>query len=187
MVCGSRSSKAPWPRLRFEPQSPARLNYPTKQRGPRVLGFALLAFFVLAARPGLRSLMRHGPGFPSGKKVSQAETVCDLLQPVREVPRLEGKKPLSRPARAGENALAGHPLPKGEGFQFQARPLVRLATPGTFSPKGERTKPASLTAPSFASCEKTDVCHPERSEGSRQFPMVRRFANNYRDPSLRSG
>jgi hypothetical protein len=28
----------------------------------------------------------------------------------------EGKKPLTRPATAGESAVAGHPLPKGEGY-----------------------------------------------------------------------
>jgi hypothetical protein len=27
----------------------------------------------------------------------------------------ERKKPLTRPATAGESAVAGHPLPKGEG------------------------------------------------------------------------
>jgi len=30
-------------------------------------------------------------------------------------------------------------------------------------------------------------CHPERSEGSPQFPMPQRLTNNCRDPSLRSG
>ncbi|SPE33522.1 hypothetical protein SBA2_80037 [Acidobacteriia bacterium SbA2] len=35
--------------------------------------------------------------------------------------------------------------------------------------------------------EKIDACHPERSEGSRQFLMVQRFTNNCRDPSRRSG
>jgi hypothetical protein len=28
----------------------------------------------------------------------------------------ERKKPLTRPATAGESAVAGHPLPKGEGY-----------------------------------------------------------------------
>jgi hypothetical protein len=28
------------------------------------------------------------------------------------------KKPLTRPAMAGENAIAGHPLPKGEGCLY---------------------------------------------------------------------
>jgi len=30
----------------------------------------------------------------------------------------DGKRPLTRPAAAGEGAVAGHPLPKGEGASF---------------------------------------------------------------------
>jgi len=50
----------------------------------------------------------------------------------------EGKEPLTRPATAGESAVAGHPLPQGEGY------ISDLGTPGvqpkiwvTISPKGE--------------------------------------------------
>jgi len=31
------------------------------------------------------------------------------------------------------------------------------------------------------------ACHPERSEGSPQFPLVQQLARNCRGPSLRSG
>jgi len=31
---------------------------------------------------------------------------------------VKGKRPLTRPSTAGENAGAGHPLPKGEGSHF---------------------------------------------------------------------
>ena len=55
----------------------------------------------------------------------------------------EGKKPLTRPATAGESAVAGHPLPKGEGY------ITDLGTGGvqpkmwdTLSPSGEGTDPA---------------------------------------------
>ena len=50
----------------------------------------------------------------------------------------ERKKPLTRPATAGESAVAGHPLPKGEGY------ISDLGTPGVqrkmwdmLSPMGE--------------------------------------------------
>ena len=43
---------------------------------------------------------------------------------------------------------------------------------------------ASLCASQVA---KPIACHPERSEGSRQLPMVQRLTNNCTDPSLRSG
>jgi hypothetical protein len=36
----------------------------------------------------------------------------------------ERKKPLTRPATAGESAIAGHTLPKGEGY------ISDLGTPG---------------------------------------------------------
>ena len=36
------------------------------------------------------------------------------------------KKPLTRPAMAGENAIAGHPLPKGEGCLY---PLILAPMP----------------------------------------------------------
>jgi len=34
--------------------------------------------------------------------------------------------------------------------------------------------------------KKSKACHPERSEGSPQFPAVQRFTGNCGDPSLRS-
>jgi len=34
---------------------------------------------------------------------------------------------------------------------------------------------------------KIDACHPERSEGSRQFLVLQRFTYNCGDPSLHSG
>jgi hypothetical protein len=48
-----------------------------------------------------------------------AMTVEERLKLFRQMlvscPALLRKKPLTRPATAGESAVAGHPLPKGEG------------------------------------------------------------------------
>jgi hypothetical protein len=48
------------------------------------------------------------------------------------------KKPLTRPATAGESAVAGHPLPKGEGYMFElGTPRVQPKMWDMLSPKGE--------------------------------------------------
>jgi hypothetical protein len=53
----------------------------------------------------------------------QGETIADAkLQPDKLV--CERKKPLTRPATTGESAIAGHPLPKGEGY------ISDFGTPG---------------------------------------------------------
>ena len=49
----------------------------------------------------------------------------------------EGKQPLTRPATAGESAVAGHPLPKGEGRVSDFDTLgVQPKMWGTLSPRG---------------------------------------------------
>ena len=72
----------------------------------------------------------------------QRKTLRDAkLEPEKRV--WERKKPLTRPATAGESALAGHPLPKGEGY------IPDLGIPGvqpkmwvTISYQGEELRAA---------------------------------------------
>jgi hypothetical protein len=50
-------------------------------------------------------------GGPHGERETIADAKLELDKMVRQ-----GKKPLTRPATAGESAVAGHPLRKGEGY-----------------------------------------------------------------------
>ena len=59
-----------------------------------------------------------------GEPHGQRETLADAKpEPDKRV--WEGKKPLTRPPTAGESAVAGHPLPKGEGCIIDGWPLLR--------------------------------------------------------------
>jgi len=60
----------------------------------------------------------------------------------------ERKKPLTRPATAGESAVAGHPLPKGEGYISDLGTLgVQPKMWDTLSPGGEGKDPIPCVSP----------------------------------------
>jgi hypothetical protein len=48
----------------------------------------------------------------------------------------EGREPLTRPATAGESAVAGHPLPKGEGCISDFGPPSPAEDVGNDQPRG---------------------------------------------------
>jgi hypothetical protein len=78
---------------------------------PRLPGCATRTMLRLKDRFGCAE---RGAGHAQGESIIG----CDVLAR-QSVRAWERKEPLTRPARAGESAVAGHPLPKGEGY-FEA-------------------------------------------------------------------
>ena len=74
-----------------------------------------------ATRTMSRFELRFGFAARGGPR-GQRETIADAkLWPDNIV--CERKKPLTRPATAGESAIVGHPLPTGEGYDFDFTPV----------------------------------------------------------------
>ena len=69
--------------------------------------------------------------------MSAEERLKLFRQMLVSCPALLRKKPLTRPATAGESAIAGHPLPKGEGYNSDlGTPGVQPKTWVMISPQG---------------------------------------------------
>ena len=89
-----------------------------------------------ATRTMSRFELRFGCAARGGPQ-GQGKTIADAkLRPDKMV--WERKKPLTRPATAGESAIAGHPLPKREGYISDlGTPGVQPKIWGMISPRGE--------------------------------------------------
>ena len=77
-------------------------------------GEPLPSAFGRATRTTSRFELRLGCAARGGPH-GQRETIADAKLWLEKMVG-EGKKPLTRPATAGESAVAGHPLPTGEGY-----------------------------------------------------------------------